>query len=562
MKKILLFIFIATQISLFSQKKDRGFLRAQELFDAKRYYKALYEFQSIKTYDEFEENFKNRHLAIIYAKLKNVEQALPYLHKLTSKDKDFLLGKAYYENDSISLAIKILTKAIGIDTLNADLYHYLGKAYCKSKDYEKALINLEKAKSLGVEEVQMELKIGICRYFQNDYIKAITNFEYVKKYFPYDKELSNYLGMSYFKVARKDLAIQTLKMGIDDNIKSTAESAVNLSLVFDDLEQNDSAIFYLKKAIEIDPERVDAYYFLGNKYYDLKMYNQSQFYYEELLKINPDYEKAYSQLANSYFLDKLYDKAIEKYRQSTFFNDKPAEELNYIGICYLQANDVKKARAYFEEALKKDATFYVAYLNLANLSFQEKNYKEAISYLNYATQYKKDDPSVNYLYAKIYLQQENLVEAEYYFKETIRFNSLKKQAYLYLGHLALLRNDPRQANFYYDILLTFLPNHIEGNLYRGIASYLTEEYDNAVKYLNISQQLNPTDYKTKYQLSKALVKQKDFRLALVFLLNLNEENPSDKRLYYLLYTTAKALKMREETKKHKATIKIFEKMKQ
>lgn len=554
---LLLFLFV--QLALFSQKKDRGFLRAQELLGDKKYYESLYEFKSVKTHDDFEENFKNEHIAFIYSKLNNYEQALDFLQKMNNSDKqDYLLGETHFNNDSINLAISYLNKSIQKDPENINAYYYLGKAYFRNKDYKNAIENIEKVNELGLEEVLLEKILGICYYFEKDYLKSITKLEYAKKYFPYDKELNSYLGMSYFKVARKDLAVETLRKGIDVNKKSSSETAVNLSLVFDDLEMTDSAIHYLKLAIEIDPERVDAYYFLGNKYYDKKMYNQSRFYYEKLLVINPNYEKALTPLANTYFLDNLYEEAIEKYSASNSFSGNQAEELNYIGICYLQTNNNTEAKKYFEEALKNDASFFVSYINLANLSFYEKRYNSAISYLNYATQYSKNNPDINFLYAKIYLQQKKTAEAMYYFKETIRFNSLKKQAYLYLGHLSLLNNNPQEANFYYDILLTFEPNNEEGNLYRGIASFLSEEYNNAVKYLTKAEQLNPNSYKTKYQLSKALVKQEDYLTAYVKLTELNEEKPEDKRIYYLLFETCKALKIKEEAKQHKATIKTFE----
>lgn len=556
-----LLLFLILQTSLFAQKRDRGFLKAQELLDAKKYYESLYEFKSVKTYDDFEENFKNEQIAFIYSKLNNYEQALSFLLQMkNAENQDYLLGITHFENDSISKSISFLEKTIQKEPENAKAFSYLGKAYFKNKDYVNAQISIEKALEYGYEEVLIEKSLGICYYFSEDYLKSITSLEYVKKYFPYDKELNKYLGMGYFKVARKDLAVSTLRKGIDVNDKSSAETAVNLSLVFDDLEEPDSAIHFLKLAIKIDPERVDAYYFLGSKFYDLKKYNQSRFYYEKLLEINPNYDKAYAPLANTYFLDNLYEKAIEKYKKSTFLDENPAEELNYIGICYLQMNNIPLAKAYFEEALIKDPSFFVSYLNLANLSFQEKRYNSALSYLNYATQYSKNNPDIYFLYAKIYLQQKNTVDATHYFRETIRFNSLKKQAYLYLGHLSLLENKPREANFFYDILLTFEPNHEEGNLYRGIASYLTEEYDNSVRYLTVAEKLNPTDYKVKYQLSKALVKQKDYITAYVKLTDLNEVDPSDKRIYYLLYETCKVLKIKEEAQQHKATIKAFLKL--
>lgn len=555
---ILISFLVFLQLNVFSQKKDNGFLKAQELYESRNYYEALYEFKTVNAHDEFEKNFKNEYLALCYLHIGNYVQALSYLNSITSTKKNYLLGKAYLESNKLDSAIFYLNKSLK-NNENLETYELLGKSFFLQKDYENALLNMEKAENLGSNKVFVKKILGISYFFKKTYLKTIVNLEIVQKHFPYDKEVNNYLGMSYFNVARKDLAIETLRNGIDINDYKTAEAAVNLSLVFDDLEMPDSSIYYLKKAIKINPKRVDIYYFLGNKYYDLKKYNQSRHYYEMLLEINPTYDKAYKQLANSYFLDKKYDKAIEKYIQSTFFKDKPAEELNYIGICYLQSNNITKAKQYFEEAIKKDNTFYVSYINLANISFHNKKFDEAISFLTYANKYSKNNADIYYLYAKIYLQLEKLEDSEHYFKETIRFNSLKKQAYLYLGHLSLIKNEVQKANFYYDILLTFEPNNFQANMYRGIASFLSEEYQNSITYLIKAEKLNPQDYKTKYQLAKVFIKIKDYNTAYKKLIELKKLKPSDKRIYYMLLKTVKALKKKEKVKKYKLIIKSFEK---
>ena len=553
-----------SSFNAFSQKKDVGFLRAQELFEAKKYYEALYEFQSVKIYDQGEEDFKNKYIAKIYAILENSKEATPYLSKLNSDDKDLLLGKNFLNTNQTDSAVFYLENALKSQQKNSEANYLLGNAYFDKNDFEKAYQNFSLAKSYGFVTANLNKKIGVCAYFYGNFLEAIVALEDAKTTLGSDIQLNNYLGMSYFNVARKDLAVETLRNAIynNPNESSIAELAVNLSLIFDNLLENDSAVFYLKKALEIDPNRVDALYFLGNKFYDLKMYKQSQYYFEKLLNINPNYEKAYKQLANAYYLDNVYDKAIEKYRQTTFFDKKPAEELNFIGVCYLQNNDLVKAKSYFEEALKVDATFFQAYMNLANLSFQANEFDDAISYLSYANQYEKNNPDLNFLFAKIYLQTEKLDDAEFYFKETIRFAPLKHQAYMYLGYLALLKENFKEANFYYDILLSFEPLNFEANLYRGISSFLDKDNPTAILYLLKAQKIDSKDYKTKYQLAKAYLENKDYMESYLLLSELNYEKPTDIRINYLLQKTCKVLGIKDEAKENKEIVKAFEKVNQ
>lgn len=560
MKNATFIFFLFLSIQAFAQKKDVGFLKAQQLFETKNYYEALYEFQSVKTYDQGEEDFKNRYIAQIYTILDNAKEARPYIEQLKTNDKTLLLAKNFLQNDSLAKAVVLLQEVCTAQPNNAEAHYLLGNALYSQKQYEEAYKHLTEAKKIGLVTDEINKHLGVCAYALGEYIQAIVFLEEAKKNLNNDVLLQNYLGMSYFNVARKDLAILTLKNGLKQHFsdKKSAELAVNLALIYEHLELPDSTIHFLKQAITIDEERVDAYYFLGNSYFNLKMYNQSQFYLEKLLKINPNYDRAYYTLANAYFLDQLYEKAITRYRESSFFKKNSVEELHFIGMCYMQTQETAKASSYFEEAIKVDAHYLPAHINLALIRFHEKKYDEAISFLTYAQQLSPNNPDLLFLLAKTYLQLQNTVEAKYYFKETIRFNALEKKAYLYLGHLSLMENKLEEANFYYDMLLTFTPNHAEANLYRGICTYLQKEYDKASQFLMKASEFAENKTQAQYQLAKNYIKQGDFISSYGLVEQLLISTPNDSRLYYLQFENVKALGIKDEIKWYKTKIKAVE----
>lgn len=60
-----------------------------------------------------------------------------------------------------------------------------------------------------------------------------------------------------------------------------------------DLGQTDDAVFYLKKAIELDDKNYKAHYNLGNIYFDEKQYNSAIKEYNKVLKIKKDFAYAH-----------------------------------------------------------------------------------------------------------------------------------------------------------------------------------------------------------------------------------------------------------------------------
>lgn len=109
------------------------------------------------------------------------------------------------------------------------------------------------------------------------------------------------------------------------NPKPASASVYNLGLK--SYEQGDlqSATTYFKRAVDLDPNFVDAYYNLGEIYKTQKNYYDSTKAFEKALEINPnDYEVMY-ELALCYLEDKNYPKA-KKYFSSILpsapqFND-------------------------------------------------------------------------------------------------------------------------------------------------------------------------------------------------------------------------------------------------
>ncbi|MBI3591560.1 MAG: tetratricopeptide repeat protein [Candidatus Melainabacteria bacterium] len=95
------------------------------------------------------------------------------------------------------------------------------------------------------------------------------------------------------------------------NPKPASASVYNLGLKSYENGDVQSAITYFKRAIDLDPDFVDAYYNLGAIYKKQKNYYNAIRAFQKAVEINPEDHEVTFELASCYLEDKNYPKAKE-----------------------------------------------------------------------------------------------------------------------------------------------------------------------------------------------------------------------------------------------------------
>jgi len=153
---------------------------------------------------------------------------------------------------------------------------------------------------------------------------------YIKLAFIY-----SYMGDSYKDPEQYESACESARKALEINPQSVV-AYYNLGYSLYKLDKFDEAIANLNKAIEVDPSYAGAYHILGSIYYDKavklnrefvdtesqeameeapKMYGEAEKYFRKVLELDPDNAKNYMfYLGNIYFGLTEDDKALEEYR--------------------------------------------------------------------------------------------------------------------------------------------------------------------------------------------------------------------------------------------------------
>jgi len=167
------------------------------------------------------------------------------------------------------------------------------------------------------------------------------------------------------------------------NLKDAAEINVKLGVGYIQRQQYNPAREKLEKAIEQDPENIEALKTLAYLYSLLGLDDKAEIKYNEALDLNPDD----SDLLNSYgtFLctsGKL-EEAQEKFKAAY---SNPFYEALYLaqsnaGSCYIKQGEYKKAEELLRKSLRVQPTLPGSLLSMADVGIKTQRYLMARAYI-------------------------------------------------------------------------------------------------------------------------------------------------------------------------------------
>ena len=123
------------------------------------------------------------------------------------------------------------------------------------------------------------------------------------------------------------------------------------------------AINFLKKAIELDPMSVKAWYYLGRIYSELRNHKESVRCFEKLIKLEQTALNYYN-LATEYYNAKFYREAIETYKEALAINSDYVLAYDGLGNAYGNLEDYENAILYYRKAIELDQNDVILYSHL------------------------------------------------------------------------------------------------------------------------------------------------------------------------------------------------------
>jgi len=243
------------------------------------------------------------------------------------------------------------------------------------------------------------------------------------------KQISFNVGKE--KTARWKELEESMMKELDDFVSNEIDKLFNIAANHFNNGNYTTAEQLLKQVIALKPEKVDAYYFLGNTYVKLEKNDLAEEYFLKALEIQPDHQPTIIALID------LYDKTNQPMKRIPLMEkiaelSQDAETWFAVGNLYNQLDNKEKAKESYLKALAIDPEFSGAIVNLSIILYDEGNYSEAIPYLEKAFEEAPDNTFIAARLATAYQKSGRTQEAIDKYENVLIKDPNNIQAYLNL----------------------------------------------------------------------------------------------------------------------------------
>lgn len=301
-----------------------------------------------------------------------------------------------------------------------DLYNYAIELH-KQKKFDEAIAYYNQILTVKTDNPEIYINLAIAYEQKNNLAQAKQTLINAKARFPENKQINDKLSeLAQMSIAGKfDEASQLYTGGNYQKALAAYQSVqppsfdslCGIAACYKGLNNNEQALEYYKKALELTPNSDIAYY-IGSMLAEKENWESSKVYLQKALSINPNNQNAKELIksVNAQINLKLVDKGIDFYEK----------------------NDYPKALAMFNQVLKDDPKNAYSYYYKGLIHDSEKRYQIAIAEYQKAISYNKDLTILYYLMGIDYdtLAQYKTALANYkkYVAATTEDNEYKKYA--------------------------------------------------------------------------------------------------------------------------------------
>lgn len=402
------------------------------------------------------------------------ELASKLLSEIKVKHKE--QGDAYRKIGSYAEAVKSYQQAINIDNKYRDAYNNLGIVYRNMNEYSKAISAYKQAINIDGRYEEPHNNLSIVYLETREYSMALNSLRRAITLKPDYQTAYRNLAITYLKMKNlQDASEAVLKaLSLDGNDQKThkllkiiqltilkqgqsfysrndltrAELSTKNSLKLDSsyqpaidflekikqeyftqacakIENNDhiTAINFLKRTLEIDPEFRDGHYSLGETYFSMGKLEDAERIARMALRIDPNYEPANCLLTS--IKEKYYVRGLTSLEQN---------ELNSAETCAKEALRICQNYQLASDLLKQ--TYYEQGLD----HIKNSRFVEAIDILQKVNDIDQNCEKTYYYLGKAYYKLDRLKKAQLLIKKALSIQPYYHQASQLLSEINHPRN--------------------------------------------------------------------------------------------------------------------------
>ncbi len=277
-----------------------------------------------------------------------------------------------------------------------DISNYLNKAYIIGEQDKVALLSyLSDVYQIFPDDYAVCMALAKCQQDNHHYAEAIVLYEQAYTMQNEDPACWFSLLELYTSSEQLDKAkllwydIVEYAQGNKDH-PLLARAFQSLSSIHLQQGEYTNALQYINMALKNKHSDFYTNILKAEILYALKEYEPSISFYKRALQFDEDDVGICSKIADIYMECEDFQQAIHYYEKEMQKHEKQADLCYYIAKAYLALSRVDRAKHFLFEALKCDVIHVAANVLLATIFIDEKQYKQAIHYLDNALSESND----------------------------------------------------------------------------------------------------------------------------------------------------------------------------
>lgn len=168
-----------------------------------------------------------------------------------------------------------------------------------------------------------------------------------------------------------------------------------IAILHDNKKQYAEAIPWYKKALEVNPEFIPAWFFMANAVYETGDKQQSIDCYQKVLSLAPSYFWAYNNVGSIYEELERNTEALQYFRKALEIEPGHHKALFNIGVVLSKMGYEQKAQEYYWESIRGYNRYPYSFLNLSLLYKKEEQLDRAIVVISEGI---RCNPTASFLY--------------------------------------------------------------------------------------------------------------------------------------------------------------------
>lgn len=287
-----------------------------------------------------------------------------------------------------------------------------------------------------------------------------------------------------------------------------------------------------RKALEINPNDMDARYLLGVSLLREKSYKEAL---SHLLKIYPsrteDAEMNYS-IGLAYGGAGELQKAFQHYMKVEEINAAEARDKYHLdlvfynlGVAYQKEGNLDEALKAYQEAVRINPEQANAYCAKGEILYQKKDYKSALESLTICREKNPERKNVNRYISAIYqsrgidhLNQKNYAEAAIELEKAVSSDPANETAHYYIGYMEYLTGNYTKALEALDTIKKTEKEEMKkalSNMFYNIGAAMQkkEDWQGAITAFSQAIEINSADPELRFFLGYSYMKAKNSDLA-------------------------------------------------